>query len=246
MNKYIIIILAFFLIGAESFPVNEQVELPDVDEAGELIALWHMNDDVDPIIDSSPNSHTGTASGAPVNTAGYFDNCEEVDGVTSSSYFTIADAADLDFISTSNFTIVLWYYLDDFANDVRPIMAKRGATVGNTTFQYYINQTTGKYRFFDGVAEREWNEVANLNTWTFLAIVHEAGVGQRLYENGVLEATIPNLIGKPANNDAIIIFRDGSTGANYFDGRMDDISIYGRAMAVEEIIGKYNQQVGVH
>lgn len=80
---------------------------------------------------------------------------------------------------------------------------------------------------------------APLNSWTHFAGVYEAGVGVKIYIDGVLAATLNNaaLTSFSADNSAAV--RIGAAGAagvfGEFNGDVDEFSVYNRALTDAEI-----------
>lgn len=67
------------------------------------------------------------------------------------------------------------------------------------------------------------------------------GLNVRLYVNGVLKATSA-LVGTAwtvATANAFAIGRLGALSSDYFDGRIDEVAIYQRVLAVDEILSHY-------
>ncbi len=87
--------------------------------------------------------------------------------------------------------------------------------------------------------------VAPLNEWTHFVAVYEAGVGVKIYINGILAATTNNaaLTNFSADNSARV--RIGASGATdsvfgEFVGDIDEFSIYNRALTADEITSIVN------
>lgn len=86
---------------------------------------------------------------------------------------------------------------------------------------------------------------APLNAWTHVAGVYEAGVGAKIYINGTLSATLnnPALTNFSADNSARVrIGAAGNTDTVFgeFNGDIDEISFYNRALTEEEIVSVVN------
>src|SRR6185503_17145029 len=81
-----------------------------------------------------------------------------------------------------------------------------------------------------------------VNAWTHLAQTYD-GATIRLYVNGTLVASVPRTGALETNNSPLSI---GGTNAygEYFQGRIDDVRVYDRALSVSELTTDMNAPVG--
>ncbi len=87
-------------------------------------------------------------------------------------------------------------------------------------------------------SDYSWSDV-QVNTWYLVAVVYD---GQKTYHyiNGVLKASAP-VTGTPTTNSNNLNFGNGGALTNYpFDGSMDDLKIYNRALSSSEIAKLYS------
>jgi len=211
---------------------------------GHLIGHWKMNDNLPTtnVIDSSGYGNDGTAqqntnvltTGGKINTALSFDGiADEINCGHDSS---------LDI--TSAITISVWFRIDAFGGSQQDIVSKEN---------YY------RIMFYTGAAHkdlRSWltiggsplyirtNEVMSIDTWYHAVMTYDENGGAdnwKLYINGVLKA-FDTQVG-PINSAPTKDIKIGHWGG-YFDGKIDDVRIYDRALSEHEINVIYNEEFG--
>jgi alpha-tubulin suppressor-like RCC1 family protein len=123
-----------------------------------------------------------------------------------------------------------------------PIVKKAGNN-GGTDYGYSLEMAWGGVQFWVYLNGYGWypSPVGSLpaNTWTHIAGVYD-GAGISLYVNGALVGTTGayGTIVASANN--LQIGHDPSSSGRYFNGLIDEASIYSRALAAAEVISIYN------
>jgi Concanavalin A-like lectin/glucanases superfamily len=80
-----------------------------------------------------------------------------------------------------------------------------------------------------------------LNTWTHVAAVRN-GSTMTLYINGVQAATGSNMLGNLVDTSSPLLLgqSSGGWGNDSFDGRLDELRIYNRALSASEVSALYN------
>ena len=73
-----------------------------------------------------------------------------------------------------------------------------------------------------------------LNTWTHLATTYD-GTNQRMYVNGVLVSTVAGTGGINQANGALRIGGNASSTGEFFQGLIDEVRVYNRALSAAEI-----------
>jgi DNA-binding beta-propeller fold protein YncE len=177
-------------------------------------------------------NHDGTIEGAEWTASGKYGSALVFDGGAS---VTIPDAGDLDL--TNEFTLEAW---------VRPHFPTRGATIfvkedsANRHFGYQLNaEAFGEDLpvaflagggFSESVIESE--TPAPSNEWSHVTLT-STGSQAKLYVNGELAATHA-AVPVRATNGPLRIGGEEWFG-EYFDGRIDEVRIYGQVLTKEEI-----------
>ena len=242
-----------YIIGAASAGSSAVIGMKDqVFLSDGLVGYWKMDEDSwdgtpDEVIDSSGNGNNGQGIGAtpPTTGAGKFGNGGVFDG--NDDYVTTPSGTSIEQDNTAkNYTITLWFNAD--------------TAVGGARDNFPIGQDNGGYDFFIehsrdntgdlGIGIGEWKEIKpsgtiQTNTWYFITVVLN---GDKVYYslNG------ENLIdsgGNRANYDAsyrtaMTIGSISPDTNNLFDGSIDNVRIYNRALSPREVQDLYNWAPG--
>ena len=216
-------------------------------QASGLVAAYSFNEGAGTTLtDLSGNGNTGTIVGAAWTTAGKYGNALSFNG--ASSYVDIGNGASLQL--TGNMTWSAWINAAANLPDDGIIAAKSDATSG---WQLKTSRDTGSYTFGSAVTasggsrvQRYSTTVRSLNTWYYVAGVYNA-TAQTLdiYVNGVLNDGI--MVGTPPGsqvNASVNANIGRRTGGLYFNGVIDEVRIYNRALTQSEIQADMNTPLG--
>jgi len=116
-------------------------------------------------------------------------------------------------------------------------------TKGDMTYNMYVQGadtalTTLALHFDLDTGEKDLEDLTSIDIppgqWTHVAVTFD-GTDFKLYVNGVLDHTenAPGIIDDNAGEDLILVKGNG----DYFEGSLDDVRIYNRAMVFEEVAG---------
>ncbi|NOT57246.1 MAG: hypothetical protein HOP18_21800 [Deltaproteobacteria bacterium] len=188
--------------------------------------------------DSSGLNNVGTLSGATWTTAGRFGAALSFNGVNN--FVTVNDAAALDL--TTGMTLEAWVYPTAAMNGWRGIVQKEasGAIV------YYLHANSAANRPATGLlvgSEKQLQGTAQVpvNTWTHLAATYD-GVTQRLYVNGV-QVSSRAQTGPVGVSGSPLRIGGNSVWGEYFQGRIDEVRVYNRALTAAQIATDMNTAV---
>jgi hypothetical protein len=85
-----------------------------------------------------------------------------------------------------------------------------------------------------------------LNTWTHLATTYD-GTNQRFYVNGILVGTTLSPAGSGGgivqSNGALRIGGNASSTGEFFQGLIDEVRVYNRALSAAEIVTDMNTAI---
>ncbi len=195
------------------------------------------------VTDSSPSHLDGTRMGSPAlpgqatgpqghGKALSFDSAQQ-------QFVDAGDAAALD---VDRFTLAAWVrYTPNVHDDRWEILEKAGA--------YWMNIRTDTRRlrfggFFGGcTGSNRWffldsNKALPANTWVHVAGTYD-GKALRIYVNGALNATMSVTGTTCANSEPLGVGAKNRTATGvveaYFDGRIDDLRVYSRALTAAEV-----------
>ena len=190
--------------------------------------------------DSSGNGNTGTTNATSWTTAGRSGSALVFNG--SSSWVTVPDSASLDLRTA--LTIEAWVYPTVAPAGWRTIVAKESG--GGVVYYLHAGSDNGNAPA-TGVmvpsGEQTLYGSARLtaNAWTHMAATYD-GAAQRLYVNG-------NQVSTRAQTGLVTIstgaLRLGGNGAfgEFFQGRVDEVRIYNRALTGDQIRADMNAAV---
>ena len=185
------------------------------------------------ITDSSGNNLHATPFNGITTAAGKICTALSLDG--SNDYAEVADNAALDI--SQNLTVMAWIHPDALpSSGLMTILSKDENyefhinTAGNINW-WWNNSSGGTRQFFSTVP-------VAVNTWTHIAIVYEPG-SQRIVINGVERGTTAYNETLITNNDPLHIGGDQLFAGRFFDGLIDEVKVYRRALSTAEINSYY-------
>lgn len=218
-----------------------------------LTGYWKLDDGSGTsATDASTNANTGTLTSGPTWTTGQIGGAVDFDG--TDDYIAMGDPASgvLDIVDSTNFTLSGWFNRDTFTTDDAIVSKRLGVASGNSGYIVYIDDATDKLTFevSDGTDEYQLESVSTFTAtgWHHYTIVwDDSGSGQtKLYINGASEAatatgTFAN-VNSLANSVSFLagLYLDGvDTPTLPFDGKLDDIRVYSRALSAGEVAQLY-------
>ncbi|MBU2578389.1 DUF2341 domain-containing protein, partial [Patescibacteria group bacterium] len=199
-----------------------------------LVGYWKMdeaswNGTANEVVDSSGNGNHGQGVGTtpPTTAAGRFGNGGSFDG--SEDYVSVSHSDTLD---ASNFTVSLW-------------VKRTGAGTGSSQFFLLKNAMYGL--LWNGSVLRYYDNTYHTSTipltqdqWYQITMVHSSQTVS-LYSNGELNHS--ESAGSPSlSYNGVLEF--GRMNPNYFQGTVDEVRIYNRALSPREVRDLYNWAPG--
>jgi N,N-dimethylformamidase beta subunit-like, C-terminal/Domain of unknown function (DUF4082)/Concanavalin A-like lectin/glucanases superfamily/Bacterial Ig-like domain/Bacterial Ig domain len=208
-----------------------------------LVAAFSMNaGSGTTVADSSSANNAGTISGASWSTAGMFGGALSFNG--TNNWVTVADSASLDI--TGALTMEAW---------VKPMAANGFGTVlfkersgGDTYSLYAVNgasQPPAAYVNVGGAgidATIQGPAQLPLNAWSHLAATYNGSV-LSFFVNGNLVSTAPANGSVTTSNGALRIGGNSVFG-DYFQGLIDEVRVYSRALTQGEIRSDMSTPIG--
>jgi hypothetical protein len=206
---------------------NSQVSIGNLQSG--LVAYWPFNGNVS---DDTPNSNNGTINNATSTSdrKGRASTAFSFDG--STSFISVPDSPSLE--QTGNMSISAWVYPINNSN-YDPIISKGASNEfdlgadfrSGATALCWQNCTTTVSSFFSGYT----------STWVHVTVVVN-GTTLNVYRNGVLVSSPTGLSGRSSSGNAVNIGKRPSA-AYYFDGSIDDVRIWSRALSATEVAQVY-------
>ena len=150
---------------------------------------------------------------------------------------TVPDAPSLDL--TTNMTLEAWL-------DPASLSSWRSALMKETptdiSYAIYANTSGNRYAGIAGAYEVDGRSQLPLNTWSFVAVTYD-GATIRVYLNGTQISTSNRTTTMPVTAQPLRIGGDSQWG-EYFNGLIDNIRIYNRALSAAEITTDMSKPVG--
>jgi hypothetical protein len=213
--------------NSDDFTLSFSVARPP--SAG-LVAAYGFNEGSGAsVYDASGNGHTGTISGAPWSMQGKFGPALAFNGLDN--WVTVNATSLLDL--TTGMTLEAWVF-PTITTGTRDIVLKEGVTVD--IYNLYARNWRGLPEsnvFVNGVNRVAEGPVLSAHVWTHVAGTYD-GTMLRLYLNGV-EAASTAISGPIAPSMGPVRIGGNSIWGEYFQGRIDEVRIYDRALTPAEI-----------
>ena len=224
--------LFLLLFGAVTFVAHAQV--PDYVPTEGLIAWYPFNGNAN---DESGNGYDGVVQGASLS--------ENRFGIENQSFSF--DGMD-DYISVSNdfnfneLTVSVWIKQNQFAETYSAII-DRSLT---NNIGWWIEDNAVSYDsllFTGGVASGNYFRTQAArpqpNAWTHIGALYSSG-NQQLFINGVLvDQDVNSLM---LQFPEVTMFLGKRTNSAFWDGSIDDVGIWNRALTEDEILTLYNAE----
>jgi Concanavalin A-like lectin/glucanases superfamily/Domain of unknown function (DUF1929)/Bacterial Ig domain/Glyoxal oxidase N-terminus/Fibronectin type III domain len=231
-------------VGNLSAPSSPPVTATTPSSNPGLVAAYGFNEGSGTsVADATGNGHTGTISGAIWTTQGRFGQALSFPG--SSSWVTVSDSALLDL--TTGMTLEAWVNPTALGTSWRNVIIKERAAGEIYNLYAHTDALVPTAFVVTAAAPNSPAGVSGgtqlaLNTWSHLAVTYD-GTALRLYVNGTQ-------VGSRALSGALL----ASTGAlriggnslwgEFFQGSIDEVRIYNRALSPAELQSDMNTPVG--
>lgn len=216
-----------------------------------LVAYWRLDESSGNATDSSGNSRTLTAIGAPGSRAGKLGNARDfVPG--SSQRFEIA-AASLGsvFVGTASWTMAGWILPDDAAT-FREIAGQFSGSLRGPMIRFEGTGASVRVQWLnDATANFQVGSVATLSAgaWYFIAATYDIADSKLRFRLNATTTTSSALTGTfSASTVPFALGQRSGTGGSfgaYWDGGIDDFGVWSRALTSAELDQLYNSGAGL-
>ena len=200
--------------------------------------------------DQSGNGLNGVVNGATLteDRLGNSNGAYSFNG--TDSQIIISDNSKLDL--TNDFSISSWFYLNSFGKQWSNILSKHHQISGEGTYTFGVVSAlipTPQLAFqadpyFGTIANSGTNGQVSLNQWyNYTVSYQKSSSSLKYYLNGVLISTINIAFNIKDNSYNLNIGHEEGTAdlTRWFNGKIDDIGIWNRALTQQEITQLYNQ-----
>jgi Concanavalin A-like lectin/glucanases superfamily/Secretion system C-terminal sorting domain len=233
MKRKLLFIGVFILNATIIFAQN----LPNYVPKNGLVGYWPFNGNAN---DESGNGNHGKVSGAILSTDrnGYTNNAYSFNGLDQK---IIVSDNDLLSFSSGIFTLSTWIYIDNKIIN-SGIICKYGIT---NNFEYNISingasMIAGQGLSLSGTGNSgAETPVSNYkNSWHQITYVSNSSLGTKLFIDGkeVANGSFNTSVSMGNGNGSLYFGMGGGWNQQfYFQGKLDDIALYNRALTQEEI-----------
>ena len=151
---------------------------------------------------------------------------------------------------TGSFSVSAWINPDDLSSTGQRIIAKDSNAKGwafsfgdggASKVRFFTRETTGGSIVTDSAAT-----ITSTSTWYHVVGVFDTNADTRtIYIDGVEDGQVTNVTGTPDDSFANLTIGKAYLGGSYFDGRIDDVRIFNRALTAGEVENLYNADARV-
>jgi hypothetical protein len=210
-----------------------------------LVGYWNFDEGTGTIAhDSSGNNNDGTIYGATW-TSGKYGNALQFDGIDD--YVFIENSPSLQI--SQSITVAAWIRVEGITGDHQIILGK---WYGYEKYPSYVLEMqpdgqTAQFCIFNSTGARS-DAVSSvtipIGEWAYIVGTYD-GHTVKIYVNGVLVGT-SELCGpiNVENQPVLIGAHTAWWDRNWFNGIIDEVKVYNRALSAEEVWAEYTRQTG--
>jgi len=163
-----------------------------------------------------------------------FSNTYSVDFDGTNDYM---DAGNDNSLSISGaLSVSAWIYADSL-NGYPMFLSKRASASGHA-YQFYSNG--GKINYNNGTIVQSSGTIST-GAWTHVAVTFNGAGAVAFYINGSSAGTATAASSNPTNSGSLSIGR--AYNGNYFNGKMDEVSLFNSVLSASNISDIYNSGV---
>lgn len=207
----------------------------------DLTAYWKLNESEGPDYSDFMENHDASSSSSPTQTDGIIWKGQAFSG---SSVITVPSHSDFSWAGTAGFTIELWV---NYSTPASTEVFIGRDDVSNST-QWWIGALSNGHinwllRSSDGTLLEIETSISYAGGWVHIVAVRDGDLGQNiLYINGTAQTSSITYTGNFSSSADINIgaFKNNNDPlAYYYNGVLDDIAIYSRALSASEVTAHY-------
>jgi hypothetical protein len=237
MKKMVFEVFVCMLLIGICFFVNINTVSADTTDS-HLVAYWKFDEGSGAIAaDSSGNGNNGVIHGATWTSAGKLNSALKFNGINN--WVEIQDDDSLDL--TEDFTVICWIYPDIHSGNYGMFLSKHQPFI-NSDHSWYWGSEYNLSTFVNWPGPvLSGAQNIQLNSWTHVAVTFNDTTNIFcFYNNGQLDKQITiDIVIENTNKMLTIGSENGET--NFYNGLIDEVRIYNRALTSSEIQNLYNQ-----
>lgn len=208
------------------------VSAPTERAATPTVAWYRAEDNA---VDSI-NAYNGTWTGTETYAAGMVGKAFDF----ASAKVTVGDQDLLDL--TNEYTVAAWIFADSWGGGGFGRVVDKAAVGLGTGWGFYISSATSSAIFihYGGASAISASSSIGTNAWYHIAATR-SGTSTRVYVNGAASGS-PATTSAAVATTASMLIGDRVDGGRAFDGRVDEVRIYNRALTAAEVATLYNDR----
>lgn len=185
------------------------------------------------ILDSSGNGVHGKSVNNPLKFGGAICTGGKFKGTSTNTNITVENNSHLNL--ANELSISVWVNPASWpTSDLRTIVSK------DTNYEFHLN-TNGQVFWWWGNGNFSGASSIALNTWTHITLTYKNGE-QKIYINGVEDASATYTGTLPQNSLPFYIGVDYNYPSRTFDGLIDEVKIFDRALTPLEVSAIYSNE----
>ena len=216
---------------------SDSFTLPDVTNG--LMARWNFDSDATDTSSSGSVADNGTLVGSP----SYVTGANAVVGTGAislngtSQYMTVANSADVNLTTACSFTA--WVKIASTTdNSYRMIISKKAAYTDNGGYELFYHPVLKQLLLRCGGNATSYSMSLPLTldtNWHHLAVTVN-GSSATFYVDGVPQTGATGTVGNPpSSTQGLVIGRRSGTTDYPWNGQLDDVRLYNRALSAAEV-----------
>jgi len=214
-----------------------------------LYAHWKLDDGAGPTALDSVGGHDGTLVSTPAWVAGTLDGGLDFDGVND-----YVDVGTFD-VPGGGLTMMGWFNAETIPETDPRIISKASGPDPSDPYWQLSTRSPGTDRYLrmrikaGGTTSElgDSSELLSPGQWYFAVGTYDAATGSmKLYLDGVEVASGSHAVGGPVDANPSVPVAIGANGSveRFFDGVLDDVRLYDRALSAAEIADLYAEGLG--
>lgn len=191
--------------------------------------------------DSGPNGYTLTENGGFSHAAANFGSGVDLEKDGLDDYLSIAHGSCPNLSITGAITLYAWIKRESVGVGNCEVVSKMSN--GNNGYQLYIDGANILHFTHRTVDLQSTTALTSTTDWYQVVATYD-GTTFKLHVNGVAEDTDTSAGSNDSNTVSFDIGASqqgaGDTAGNFFDGLIDDVAVFNRALPTSDILALYN------
>ena len=236
--KIFLLSIVFLLAGLVWSPVALATTIVRAPNNLNLVGYWPMNEGRGTQVgDFSGNGNHGSLGGDPQWTRGKRGGAMEFDGDS------VILTASSNFIPSENntLTITAWVKANSISASSlgnRIVNIHRGSVAGSSLALSLGSGNKVQFYNHSGLSTNSWVNNVSVGNWYFIALTYDGTSFQKYFNGNIDGSTITESLLAGGSYPAHIGSYDNSL--SFFNGSIDDVRVYNRALTATEILALYN------